>query len=47
MFLKIFLTGRIEYESVVKNIVDQEVVGGDAKFSTVVVIIAVSCDDGV
>lgn len=46
-YLCAFLTCGIEREGVVENAVDQEVVGRDAKFSTVVFIVAVGRDDGV
>lgn len=46
-FLHAFLTCRIEREGVVKSVVDQEVVGGDAELSAAVVIVAVCRDDGV
>ena len=45
--LRAFLTCRIEREGVVEDVVDQEVVGGNAKFSTAVVVVAVGSDDGV
>lgn len=41
------LTCRVKYEAVVKNSVEQEVVGGDAKLPTVVVVAAVRSDYGV
>lgn len=40
-------TCRVEYEAVVKNRVEHEVVGSDTELSAAVVIAAVRCDDGV
>lgn len=39
-------TCRVKHASVVEHSVDQEVVGGDTKLSTAVLVTAVSCDDG-
>lgn len=41
------LTCRIKYEGVVKNIVEQKVVGRDTKLSTETVVAAVGSDNGI
>ena len=42
-----FLTCSVKYEAVIKNSIEQEVVGRDAEFSTAVIVATVACDDGV